>query len=128
MPRLLTPELAAARLRKLSRLRPTLAVVLGSGFQHVLNGLEVVQKIPCAKLPGWPATTVAGHKGELVLVRVNRRPVLFLSGRAHFYEGHEMPRVVFAVRALAAFGIRDLLLTNAAGGINRRFHGPGRSP
>jgi purine-nucleoside phosphorylase len=121
MARPLTPDLAAARLRKLSRLRPALAVVLGSGFQHVLNGLDVVQRIPYAKLPGWATTTVPGHAGELVFVRVNRNPVLFLSGRAHFYEGHSMERVCFAVRALAAFGIRDLLLTNAAGGINRRF-------
>lgn len=96
-------------------------MVLGSGFRHVASGLEVIQRIPYARLPGWPKPTVDGHAGELVFVRVDREPVLFLSGRAHFYEGHSMERVCFAVRALAAFGIRDLLLTNAAGGINRRF-------
>ena len=116
-----TPQMAAARLEKLSRLRPTLAIVLGSGFHHVLTGLKVEKKIPYAKIPGFPVPTVSGHAGELYFGHLGKTPVLVLSGRAHFYEGHSMERVTFAVRALAAFGIRDLLLTNAAGGINKRF-------
>jgi purine-nucleoside phosphorylase len=64
---------------------------------------------------------VAGHDGELVIGKLGGTPVLVLSGRAHFYEGHPMERVTFAVRVLAACGITDLLLTNAAGGINRKF-------
>jgi purine-nucleoside phosphorylase len=116
-----SPKAAAARLRKLSRLRPTLAIVLGSGFHHVLIGLDVERKISYAKLPGFPPVGVSGHTGELYLGRLGGTPVLVLSGRAHFYEGHSMERVTFAVRALAAFGIRDLLLTNAAGGINKQF-------
>jgi len=115
------PKAAADRLKKLSRLRPKLAIVLGSGFQHVLSGLEVEQKIPYAKLPGFPPVGVSGHAGELYLGRLGSTSVLTLSGRAHFYEGHSMERVTFAVRALAAFGVCDLLLTNAAGGINKKF-------
>jgi purine-nucleoside phosphorylase len=110
----------AARLKKFSSLRPTLAIVLGSGFHHVLTGLRG-KKIPYAQIPGFPKPTVSGHAGELYFGHLGKTPVLVLSGRAHFYEGHPMERVTFAVRALAALGIRDLLLTNAAGGINKKF-------
>jgi purine-nucleoside phosphorylase len=115
------PKIAAARLEKFSRLRPTLAIVLGSGFHHVLAGLHVEKKISYAKIPGFPKPTVSGHAGELYFGHLGKTPVMVLSGRAHFYEGYSMERVTFAVRALAAFGIRDLLLTNAAGGINPDF-------
>src|SRR5580700_2983528 len=116
-----SPQTAAARLKKFSPLRPTLAIVLGSGFHHALTELRVNKKISCAKIPGFPKPTVSGHAGELYFGHLGRTPVLVLSGRAHFYEGHPMERITFAVRALAAFGIRDLLLTNAAGGINKKF-------
>jgi len=112
---------AAARLKKMSSLRPTLAIVLGSGFHHVLTGLDVERKVAYARIPGFPVPGVSGHAGELYFGRLGGTPVLVLSGRAHFYEGQAMERVTFAVRALAVFGIRDLLLTNAAGGINPGF-------
>src|SRR5476651_279930 len=115
------PTTAAAFLKKNSPLRPTLAIVLGSGFHHALTELRVAKKISCAKIPGFPKPTVSGHAGELHFGHLGRTPVLILSGRAHFYEGHEMERVTFATRTLAAFGIKDLLLTNAAGGINKNF-------
>lgn len=114
-------QAAAARLGKISQSRPTLAIVLGSGFHHLLTELRVEKKIPYAKIPGFPKPTVSGHAGELFFGTLGGTPVMVLSGRAHFYEGHPMERVTFAVRALAAFGIRDLLLTNAAGGLNRNF-------
>ena len=115
------PELAAARLKKFSSLRPTLAIVLGSGFHHALTELRVAKKVSYAKIPGFPKPTVSGHAGELYFGHLGATPVLVLSGRAHFYEGHGMERVTFATRALAAFGIKDLLLTNAAGGIHKNF-------
>ena len=116
------PGAAAARLKKLSPLRPTLAIVLGSGFHHVLSELRVEAEIPYAKLPGFPRTAVSGHAGQLFIGHLGGTPVMVLSGRAHYYEGHPITLVTFAVRALAAYGIRDLLLTNAAGGVNRSFH------
>ena len=116
-----SPQTAAARLQKISPLRPKLAIVLGSGFHHVLAELRVAATIPYAKIPGFPKPTVSGHAGELYFGHLGKTPVLVLSGRAHFYEGHPMERVTFAVRTLAAFGITDLLLTNAAGGINKKF-------
>jgi purine-nucleoside phosphorylase len=115
------PRAAAGRLRRLSRLRPTLALVLGSGFHHVLRELRVDAEIAYQRLPGFPPTGVSGHAGQLLIGRLGGTPVMVLSGRAHYYEGHPMEVVTFAVRALAAYGIRDVLLTNAAGGVNRRF-------
>jgi purine-nucleoside phosphorylase len=115
------PQIAAAQLKKISPLRTTLAIVLGSGFHHVLTELCVAKKISYAKIPGFPKPTVSGHAGELYFGHLGRTPVLVLSGRAHFYEGHDMKRVTFATRTLAAFGITDFLLTNAAGGLNKKF-------
>jgi purine-nucleoside phosphorylase len=114
-------KLAVAKIKSCSSLRPTLAVVLGSGFNHVLRELAVEARVPFARLPGFPKPSVAGHAGELLVGRLGGTPVIVLSGRAHFYEGHAIDQVTFAVRTLAAYGIRDVLLTNAAGGINRKF-------
>ena len=112
---------AVTRIQKLSRLRPTLALVLGSGFNHVLRDLDVDARLAYSKIPGFPKTTVAGHGGELLIGKLGGTPVIILSGRAHYYEGHTMEQATFAVRTLALCGIKDLLLTNAAGGINRNF-------
>jgi purine-nucleoside phosphorylase len=115
------PQAAAARLKRLSALRPALAIVLGSGFHHALAAFHVHKKIVCTRIPGFPKPTVSGHAGELYFGHFGQTPALVVSGRAHYYEGHPMERVTFAIRALAAFGIRDVLLTNAAGGLNRAF-------
>ena len=117
----LESQTAEEMLKNISRLRPKLAIVLGSGFHYVVEDLHVHKKLSYKKIPGFPATTVAGHAGEMFLAELGGTPVLVLSGRAHFYEGHSMEHVTFAVRALTAFGIHDLLLTNAAGGINKDF-------
>ena len=116
-----SPEAAAAKIRPRSILRPGLAIILGSGFDHIKSKLRVEKKIPYAKIPGFPKPAVRGHAGELFLGTLDGTPVIVLSGRSHFYEGHSMERVTFAVRTLAAFGIRDLLLTSAAGGLNNNF-------
>jgi len=115
------PKATANLLRTLCPLRPRLAIVLGSGFAEALPGLRVVERIAYAKLPGFPQPGVSGHAGQAVIAESGSTPVLLLRGRSHFYEGHPMEAVTFPVRAVAEFGIRDLLLTNAAGGINGRF-------
>jgi purine-nucleoside phosphorylase len=117
-----TPQIAAAALKTISSLRPTLAIVLGSGFQPAAAETHIIKAIPYAKIPGFPPPTVKGHAGRLLFGKLGGTPVLMLCGRAHFYEGHSLERVTFPIRVLAAFGIRDLLLTNAAGGVNRAFH------
>ncbi len=112
---------AAGVLRRASALRPQLAIVLGSGFGPLLERVAVDAEVPFAKLPGFPAATVEGHAGKFVFGRLGSGPVLVQAGRIHFYEGHGMDAVTLPTRVLAALGIRDLLLTNAAGGINHRY-------
>jgi purine-nucleoside phosphorylase len=88
----------------------------------VLQKLTTTSRIPYAQLPGFPQPGVAGHAGELVLGKLGGTPVIVLNGRAHFYEGHAMEQVTVGIRTLAAIGVKAvLLLTNAAGGINRNF-------
>jgi len=111
----------AAVLKKQSNLRPALAMVLGSGFQHALARLEAVREIAYGQLPGFPTVGVTGHAGRLVFGNYDKTPVLVLKGRAHYYEGIEMERLTFPMRVLAEFGIRTILLTNAAGAINRSY-------
>jgi len=115
------PESVAALLRKRTTLRPTLGVVLGSGYQHVLHRVTIILEIPFAEIAGFPALSVAGHSGKFIVGYVSKAPVLVLSGRAHYYEGHSLEAVTFPVRVLKAFGVEDLLLTNAAGGIKKKF-------
>jgi purine-nucleoside phosphorylase len=116
-----TPQLAASKIRRLSRLRPRLGIVLGSGFNSCLDSIQLETTIPYSKLPGFLKVGVAGHAGRLVLGTVGDEHVAVLYGRTHFYEGRSMSDVTFAVRTLAAFGIEAVLLTNAAGAINPKF-------
>lgn len=111
---------AAAVLLKRSKLRPSLALVLGSGFQHVLARRTIVYEVPYTDIPGCPLAGVEGHEGRLVLTYLAKTPVVVLSGRSHFYEGHSMEAVTFTMRLLAALTVKSVLLTNAAGGINSR--------
>jgi purine-nucleoside phosphorylase len=111
----------AALLKKQTALRPTLAMILGSGFQNALDHFEVAHEIAYGELPGFPTVGVTGHAGKVVFGHFDKIPVMVLKGRAHYYEGLEMGRVTFPVRVLAEFGIRTLLLTNAAGAINRKY-------
>jgi inosine/guanosine/xanthosine phosphorylase family protein len=115
------PKTTAAKIKKSSRLRPALAIVLGSGFQEAISRLKIETGIPYAALPGFPSVGVSGHAGRLLLGHLGGTPVLILSGRAHFYEGNSMEMVTFPIRVLAEFGTKDVLLTNAAGGVNRSF-------
>lgn len=118
------PDLgAAAKLvrSRLGRLRPRLGMVLGSGFHGVSSLMRVRASLDYADVPSFPRTGVKGHSGRLVVGTIGELPVLLLSGRAHFYEGYSMEEITFPVRVLAELGVTDLLVTNAAGGINRRF-------
>jgi purine-nucleoside phosphorylase len=115
------PKITAALLRKETALRPTLGMVLGSGFQQAITHLEVAREIAYGQLPGFPTVGVTGHAGKLVIGTFDKIPVLVLKGRTHYYEGLEMERLTFPVRVLAELGVRTLLLTNAAGAINRLY-------
>ena len=112
---------AAGYLRKALDPVPDVAVVLGSGLGDFAEGLADPTVLPYAQIPNWPVSSVVGHAGRLVAGRVGARRVIALSGRSHFYEGHSMDVVTFATRVLGRLGVKTLLITNAAGGINQKF-------
>jgi purine-nucleoside phosphorylase len=100
---------------------PEIAVVLGSGLGDFAAGLGENRVLPYAEIPHWPVSKVIGHAGQAVVGSVGGRRVIALSGRSHFYEGHSMEVVTFATRVLGQLGVKVLILTNAAGGINTSF-------
>ena len=107
----------AARVNEL----PRVAVVLGSGLGDFATTLTDGTAIGYEELPHWPPSRVAGHEGRLVVGGVKGRTVAALSGRCHAYEGHDLRRVTFGVRALGVLGVKILILTNTAGGVNTGF-------
>ena len=98
-----------------------LAIVLGSGLGDFTQSLRESVSIAYTDIPHWPASAVVGHAGKLVVGTIGGKRVIALSGRAHFYEGHPMSVVTFATRVIGLLGVRTLVLTNAAGGINLSF-------
>jgi purine-nucleoside phosphorylase len=114
-------QAAAAFVRERIPLAPGIAIVLGSGLGDFASRVGGPVVLPYDTVPGWPPAAVIGHAGKLVVGTVRGKTVAVLSGRAHFYEGHSMANVVFATRVMAALGVKALMLTNAAGGINTSF-------
>ena len=100
---------------------PDVAVVLGSGLGSFVESLAEAEAVPYDAIPHWPPSRVVGHAGTLVAGKARGRRVLALSGRVHFYEGHDLSTVTFGVRVLGRLGVKTLVLTNAAGGVNTRF-------
>jgi purine-nucleoside phosphorylase len=114
-------EEVAAFIRQRARLRPKIGLVLGSGLGAFAEELADATVIPYAEIPHFPHPTAEGHAGRLVVGRSGEVPVAALQGRAHYYEGYSIGEVVFPVRVLARLGVRILVLTNAAGGINLKL-------
>jgi len=100
---------------------PSIGIVLGSGLGGFAEALADAVTLPYDRLPHWPSSRVIGHEGKLVIGTLRGRRVAALAGRAHLYEGHDVRTVTFAVRALGVAGIKVLILTNAAGGVNTAF-------
>jgi purine-nucleoside phosphorylase len=101
-----------------TKLRPKVALVLGSGLGAFADELASVTRIPYQKIPGFPCSTVEGHAGSLVIGKCGEVPVAAMQGRVHFYEGYSSREVVFPMRVLGRLGIRAAILTNAAGAMN----------
>ena len=114
-------DAAAAAVRARCGEVPSIAVVLGSGLGDFADTLTDAVVVPYTDIPHWPQSTVVGHAGKMVVGAVRGRRIVALSGRSHFYEGHPMSTVVFGTRVLGRLGVRHLVLTNAAGGINTSF-------
>ena len=100
---------------------PSTALILGSGLGDFADTLRDAVVLPYGDLPHWPASAVVGHAGKLVVGSVAGRRVAVLAGRAHAYEGHSLGTVVFGTRVMGRLGIKELIVTNAAGGVNTSF-------
>lgn len=116
-----TIDKAVAHVRSRTHIKPEVGVVLGSGLGNVMSSVDIESEIPYAEIPGAKGSTVAGHAGKMILGHVGPLPVAVLSGRMHFYEGYEMAEVVLLARIVARLGIKTLVVTNAAGGVNTSF-------
>ncbi|MGA2632628.1 MAG: purine-nucleoside phosphorylase [Terracidiphilus sp.] len=113
---------AASHLKaKLGPLAPQIGIVLGSGLGAVADSVANPTIIPYAEIPRFPHSTVEGHPGRLVAGLLNGVPVAVMQGRVHFYEGYSPQQVTFPMRVLGALGIRAVVLTNAAGGIDEGY-------
>jgi purine-nucleoside phosphorylase len=112
---------AADWIRQRSAGVPDVAIVLGSGLGDFTASIGDAVSVGYDDIPNWPASAVVGHAGRLVVGTLAGKRVAALSGRAHFYEGHDLRTVTFATRVVGVLGVRTLILTNAAGGINLTF-------
>lgn len=101
--------------------RPTVGLILGSGLGGFADQLEDAVRVPYGELPGFPVSTVVGHAGTLVIGGMSGLTCVAMQGRVHYYEGHSAATVAFPARVLVALGARTLVVTNAAGGVNRDF-------
>ncbi len=112
---------AASAIRARVPFRPEIGIVLGTGLGALADHVERAGSVSYAEIPHFPRPTVEGHAGELVLGQIEGKPAAVLRGRAHLYEGYTPQEVVFPVRVLYALGCRLLVVTNAAGGLNREW-------
>ncbi len=101
--------------------QPEIGIVLGSGLGALVNEVEDYSEIDYNEIPNFPLTTVEGHAGKLVSGKIGGKSVLIMKGRFHYYEGYDISQVVFHIRVFKTLGINDILVTNAAGGVNRSF-------
>jgi len=111
----------AVRRRCSGSVMPQTAIVLGSGLGDFVARLGNPVTMPYAELPAWPQSTVIGHAGTLVIGAVAGKAVAALAGRVHLYEGRDAGDVVFATRVMGRLGVKQLIVTNAAGGVNTGF-------
>ena len=114
-------ERAAKFILAKAKLRPRIGLVLGSGLGAFANELAGATRIDYKKIPHFPQSTAIGHAGRMVIGKVGDVPVAAMQGRVHFYEGYTQREVIFPMRVMARMGIRAVLITNAAGGINLEF-------
>jgi purine-nucleoside phosphorylase len=114
-------EIAADAIRARTDITPEVGMILGSGLGDLADSVENAVIIPNAHIPGWPLSTVHGHKGRLVIGELEGVKVIVLQGRTHFYEGYSMGRITLPVRVMQTLGCSKMVVTNAAGAINPDF-------
>ncbi|EKE04765.1 MAG: hypothetical protein ACD_20C00007G0026 [uncultured bacterium] len=99
---------------------PNIGLILGSGLGDIAEDIEGI-KIPYSEIPGFKSSTVAGHSGNLVIGNLQSKTVIAMQGRLHYYEGYSLTEVIYPIRVMKQLGIDTLVLTNAAGGVNKDF-------
>ena len=104
-----------------TRVRPKIAIILGTGHSSIASEIEGAVRIPYKNIPRWNATTQKSHEGVLIIGTLNRVPVAVMSGRLHFYEGNSFAECAYPIAVLKALGIEKIIMTNAAGGINTEY-------
>ena len=104
-----------------TRVRPKIAIILGTGQSSIASEIEGEVRIPYKNIPRWNATTQKSHEGVLIIGTLNRVPVAVMSGRLHFYEGNSFAECAYPIAVLKALGIEKIIMTNAAGGINTEY-------
>ncbi|TDQ41605.1 purine-nucleoside phosphorylase [Aureibacillus halotolerans] len=114
-------EAAVAFIRQKTNLKPVLGCVLGSGLGQFADGLEEAVRIPFEDVPGCKPSTVAGHSGAFIIGTYRDVPMVIMQGRYHYYEGYSMPEVTFPIRVMHQLGCRELIVTNACGGMDESF-------
>ncbi|HEY4978852.1 MAG TPA: purine-nucleoside phosphorylase [Candidatus Acidoferrum sp.] len=114
-------DVAAQFIRSKTKLRPRIALVLGSGLGAFADEFAAAVRIPYPKIPHFPQSTAIGHAGQLVVGKVDGVDVVGMQGRVHLYEGYSAKEVAFPVRVFARLGVQAVILTNAAGGIRKEF-------
>lgn len=112
---------AADAIRSRCDISPSVGIVLGSGLGKFIHEITVKEEIPYNEIPGFPVSTVEGHSGRLILGTLEGKNVAAMAGRFHTYEGYSAEEIVFPIRVMRFLGVRYLLLSNAAGGVNRDF-------
>jgi len=112
---------AVEAIRSESGMRPSIAIVLGSGLGSIAGGVSDAAVVPYDDIPHFPVSTAPGHAGRLVLGRLEGRDVVVMAGRVHMYEGYTAQEVVFPIRTMRRLGAETLIITNAAGGVNLDF-------
>ena len=101
--------------------KPETAVILGSGLGRLTEEMEIVQEFPYTDIPNFPLSTVEGHSGKLIFGKLGGKDIMAMQGRFHYYEGYSMKEVTFPVRVMHELGIKNLFVSNAAGGMNPNF-------
>ncbi len=113
---------AIAAIGALTKQRPQIAVVLGSGLGALGDDVQNADRIPYDRIPGWERSTAPGHAGELLVGTLGGKTVAVMKGRLHYYEGYDIQSVTFPIRVFKAWGIDTIIFTNACGGLNPTYH------
>ncbi|NOX38125.1 MAG: purine-nucleoside phosphorylase [Calditrichaeota bacterium] len=112
---------ALAYIRQHTQMQPEIGIVLGTGLGGLVNEIEQEVALSYGDIPHFPISTVETHEGKLIFGRISGRPVVAMQGRFHYYEGYTMKQITFPIRVMKFLGVKTLLISNAAGGMNPLF-------